>query len=369
MHLARMFLSTPTNASSSRMSRGACLIGAAVMRGGGGQLRQGQGNRLFTPRSGAVRAAGQTFPDAVLLSFDAELVPLPIIERLGQMILPGAGVVGRAHGLDLLLQELAHCRAFGGRPGAARVQEQAAGFGEGLGQIGQRFPDEPERQASAHGPLGKLGVDLFLPAKGAVEQVVQMLGDLVDQIILEHFALTRVEQFLAFLNDRHHAVAQFGNRAGPALKLDADDENAVADRPFRHVTMRAQAGLAAFRNGCGFPFWFRLQDWSEWSTALKTVSIRRAKSTARSGDHGPGSSVTNSACATANWRVEAKATRLVMARPRSCSLALSSSLASSIRLRATAWLISFCRLSSSAWTLSIGPARTRSMACLRRSWI
>ena len=77
------------------------LVGGAIVGRGGGELRDREGRGLLAARARAVGVPRQALPLAVLAPFDAEPVPGSVVERLGQLVAPGALSYGPL-GADLL---------------------------------------------------------------------------------------------------------------------------------------------------------------------------------------------------------------------------------------------------------------------------
>ena len=98
-------------------------------------------------------------PCAALPALDGEAVPLAVVERLGEMLEPGAGRVLGADRLDLVLEEAADRRAIRVRPRVCRLAEEpGARVGEAVGAAGIGRPAQAQLHAGARRPLGQFAV-------------------------------------------------------------------------------------------------------------------------------------------------------------------------------------------------------------------
>src|SRR5881396_540019 len=102
MHFARMSASIPAKASSRRISRG--------------KMGQGERDSFFTSGTCAMGSAGEPFPDAILVAFHAERMPLAVVQRLSKEFLPAGVLHIGTDGVNLLLERPAQHLPFCRRP-------------------------------------------------------------------------------------------------------------------------------------------------------------------------------------------------------------------------------------------------------------
>lgn len=146
--------------------------GAAVVRGGGRELRDGQGDGFFAARSRAIGFLGQPFPDAVLFAFDLEAMPFSVIKCAGELLLPSGGLVAQLLCPDLLLEEVADRFAVGVRPDPFRAEELFARFVESCGAVGVDAPCETEHDSGTCGAEAELFVHLAHPLLALADEAL-----------------------------------------------------------------------------------------------------------------------------------------------------------------------------------------------------
>src|SRR5262249_54536364 len=124
----------------------------------GRELGNSESNGFFASRAGAVCAASQPLPSAVLLAFDDKAVPHSIIERKLQVVRPRACLIVFANRFDLLLEKLAELPAVSRRPCAILPQKQPPNLIETRRSCLVDFPFEAQRHSSTHGPAFDFGI-------------------------------------------------------------------------------------------------------------------------------------------------------------------------------------------------------------------
>ena len=88
----------------------------SIEGGSRGKMGQGERDSFFTSGTCAMGSAGEPFPDAILIAFHAERMPLAVVQRLSKEFLPAGVLHIGTHGVNLLLERPAQHLPFCRRP-------------------------------------------------------------------------------------------------------------------------------------------------------------------------------------------------------------------------------------------------------------